>query len=82
MLYWSSIAEYITIGVVAMCVAAVIVVYLVTSSKRRIAEASGIDRAYVEQLLQDILHDNIDIKTELADIQEKVSSIEKMMKEV
>jgi hypothetical protein len=68
--------------VFAICVMVIIVVYIVFSSQRKIAEATGIDRAYVEQLLQDILHDNLDIKADLADIQEKVSSIEKMMKEV
>jgi peptidoglycan hydrolase CwlO-like protein len=62
----------------------IFVVYFFTASQRKIAEAeaSTVDRAYVEQLLQDILQDNTDIKAELSDIQEKVSSIEKMMKDV
>jgi ABC-type multidrug transport system fused ATPase/permease subunit len=82
MRYWSMIADTIAPVFVVICVMIIVVVYIVHSSKRKIAEASSIDRAYVEQLLQDILQDNMDIKAELADIQEKVSSIEKMMKEV
>ena len=67
---------------IAICIMVVFVVYLVQSSKRRIAEAGSVDRVYVEQILQEILQDNADMKEELADIRETVASIEKMMKDV
>ena len=79
---WPYMGEIIAPIAIVICVMVIGIVYLVTTTKRRIAEASGVDRAYVEQLLQDILQDNVDIKTELTDIHEKVSSIEKMMKDV
>ena len=76
---WYEMVEMI---VVFMCAAAVCIVFMILRAKVKIARASTIDRDYVDQLLQDLLQDHDDIKAELTDIQEKVSSIEKMMKDV
>jgi hypothetical protein len=61
------------IGAVALSVG--VIVFLLIRSKERIAKASAINQKSFEQLATDL-------KSELADIKEKVSSMEKMMKDV
>ena len=82
MYYLSTMVENIAPVICVICVMVVCVVFIAYRAKIKTAEALSVDRAYVEQLLQEILQENTDIKAELADIQEKVSSIEKMMKDV
>ncbi|MCL1884304.1 MAG: hypothetical protein FWF81_11220 [Defluviitaleaceae bacterium] len=52
-----------------------VIVYLIISSKERIAKASAISHKSFEELAAEL-------KQELADIKEKFSSMEKMMKDV
>ena len=61
------------IGAVAFSVG--IIVFMVLRSKEKIATATAISQKSFEQLA-------VDLKQELADIKEKVSSMEKMMKDV
>ena len=61
------------IGAVALSVG--VIVLLVIRSNERIAKASAINQKSFEQLATDLMN-------ELADIKEKVSYMEKMMKDV
>ena len=68
--------------IIVICITVLGIVFFSTREDIAIAQASSVNRAYIEELLQELLQDNTDIKTDLADIQEKVASIEKMMKDV
>jgi len=61
------------IGSVAFSIG--VIVFMVLRSKEKIAVATAISQKSFEQLA-------VDLKQELADIKEKVSSMEKMMKDV
>jgi len=61
------------IGVVGFAVG--VIVFMVLRSKEKIAETSAIGQKNFEQLVADL-------KNELAEIKEKVSYMEKMMKDV
>jgi hypothetical protein len=61
------------IGATALSIG--IIVFLIIRSRERIAKASAISQKSFEELAADL-------KQELADIKEKVSSMEKMMKDV
>ena len=80
----NQMSGYLTtiIILIIICFMVISITWLLAKTSVKTAQASSINRAYIEELFQEILQDNTDIKTDLADIQEKVASIEKMMKDV
>lgn len=63
------------------CVAIIIVVILAINAKKR-DQIKSIDKSQINQLAEQLIKDNSEIKRDISEMKEKIESMEKMMRDI